>query len=1615
MEGRDDLDPNNNSTIATWLGSASGTDDCGTVTLDSTNYEDAQLDPLCGNAGEIVVTFYLSDECENVSTCTAVLVIEDTTAPEVTCPDDLTVQCGDDLTPQNEEISFWLTSATGTDVCGDVSLDSTSYDPEGFSDECGETGEQVVTFYLSDECNNVSTCTATITIIDDIAPEVSCPGMLTIECGMPLDPANNTALAAWLGSASGTDICSEVTLDSTSYDENGYTDDCAETGEQVVTFYLSDDCGNVSTCTATVKIVDTTDPVIACPLDITIECGEDYSDVLATATDICDTDVEVTFTDEVIENENCVAPEKIRETVIRRFVAEDDCGNTSSCTTIITITDTTPPVISCPDDATVQCDSDVPLAELIDPDITGFPTIKEQIGVCPDVPNYEFFNIQITEINPCTTRVRRLWSVTDQCGNGDSSDSTLCVQIIDIVDTEGPTITCPADATIECGDDIPMDGLSATDQCDENVPTPTVLRIDTADAVCPLQLTVVYIATDACGNSSTCTQKVTVEDNTPPMVDCPDPLEIECGESLDPAVNTELANWLASAVASDACGDAMVIENSYSMDGFSDGCGETGEQVVTFIAEDECGNRASCTAIVKIVDTTPPAIACPLVANIECTSNQVIPFVPPVLLEDECGDTTRTYVDEIVPSDCPVVNRIIRTWTVVDDCGLTSSCTQVIQIVDTTPPVVVAPPDQTIECDEYDTADLGTPVANDDCEGPIPAERIELFSEIFQTVDACTTRVRRFFRTTDVCGNGASGSAIDQQIVLLIDTKGPVITVPGDLTAECDGPLPGPNATAEDNCDENPELTFVDSDPVDVDGCVQRVTRTYTASDACGNMTMTTQYIDIFDTTDPVITCPDPATVECAGGSEDTSPSATGMPIVSDNCDEDITPTSSDRIVPGNCEGTYTIFRAWVAVDDCGNVASCTQQIDVVDTTAPMITCPDPLVFDCDFNTTDLAEWLSSGTATDACSGSVTVVGNPTPIQVDPDPCGAPYGVYTYEFTAMDDCGNTSRCTATVTVQDTVGPEIVGACPADEVLSCEEGLVCVDFNTLTQDAEVVSFMAGGVTIGVEAWAKGIGQVEAWVFNTSNPNPGDLDLGTPNILFGGPGENEEDFPDLFNTSNNNDQGNAIVVQNPNSVIADDYFLSDTIIFNFSSPVFLQSIVTVDFESSQASTGARALLYDEDGALIDEVFWSGSQDNGQEEVNFNTLGVSTLKVYFGLGTDDLATTSGAVSRLCFELVEKPEVTWTDNCSAVEDTCIQVLEVNDDCEAIFKNTFYAFDACGNASDTCVQTVTLGIDAIRPQVECQLFEFIPCGESIPAFDPGVVTATDNCTAPENLVITLMSETTLAPIDESGTCTDSVVFRVIKVVDECGNEALCSQFIVPFEQTVEFAGSVLLDAAVIPGQTVMNAPINGILPLSQPYNVAPYGYPGGENVLAMPADVVDWILVELRDPDTELIFSIRSGFVKTDGSIVDTAGNNLVFAAPLGMWEVVLRHRNHLDIVSDVAVDFTSGTGTFNFINGWSAAPSGMKSLGASNYSMYLGDATQDQIVSYDGGFHDRLAVLLKVGFATPSNTVPGYHKEDVNFDGLVSYDGGLHDRLSILLQVGFATPSNTIVGQAP
>jgi hypothetical protein len=185
--------------------------------------------------------------------------------------------------------------------------------------------------------------------------------------------------------------------------------------------------------------------------------------------------------------------------------------------------------------------------------------------------------------------------------------------------------------------------------------------------------------------------------------------------------------------------------------------------------------------------------------------------------------------------------------------------------------------------------------------------------------------------------------------------------------------------------------------------------------------------------------------------------------------------------------------------------------------------------------------------------------------------------------------------------------------------------------------------------------------------------------------------------------------------------------------------------------------------------------------------------------------------------------------------------------------------------------------------------------------------------------------------------------------------------------------------------QTTLND--NDLLPLNQPFNGSPWFYAGSESVANFPATVVDWVLVELRDADapqnadetTTLPGWPKALLLDEEGNILDMDGNPEQFAntAQNNLY-IVVRHRNHLDVMSSEPLVLSGNTYIYDFTDAITKAygsAMGYKQIASGVFGMVAGDSDADGAIFTSD--YNRWAALF-------GNTLI-YLAADLDMDGQV------------------------------
>ena len=217
------------------------------------------------------------------------------------------------------------------------------------------------------------------------------------------------------------------------------------------------------------------------------------------------------------------------------------------------------------------------------------------------------------------------------------------------------------------------------------------------------------------------------------------------------------------------------------------------------------------------------------------------------------------------------------------------------------------------------------------------------------------------------------------------------------------------------------------------------------------------------------------------------------------------------------------------------------------------------------------------------------------------------------------------------------------------------------------------------------------------------------------------------------------------------------------------------------------------------------------------------------------------------------------------------------------------------------------------------------------------------------------------------------------------------------------------------------------LIPLTEPYADMGYTQEGGSFVRRIPQSVldvsgddaiVDWVWVELRDAvDPTDVLVARPALIQRDGDVTEPDGvTPLAMGLADGSYKVVLRHRNHLGVMT---ADGIALSGTISVVD---LTQSGTTTYGTDarqsvngTLVLWAGNVNGDDRVKYTGSGNDRDPILISIGSIAPNNTISGYVFEDVNLDGLVKYTGSGNDRDRVLQTIGSIVPSNVRVEQMP
>ncbi|MEM6963351.1 MAG: HYR domain-containing protein [Bacteroidota bacterium] len=992
--------------------------------------------------GTYTITYVATDDDGNTATCTFTLTVEDTEAPEfiTTIPVDITVEC--DAVPA----PFVVDPATQTtDNCTDPADIVVDFTIDIIDQVCANTFTEVRTWTITDEAGNSATHIQNVRVQDTTNPVAVCTDFTLV---LGLDGMGS--VTPDLIDNGSTDNCTASADLMLALDRMDF--DCNDVGDQVVTLTVTDECGNASSCTAIVTVVE----------NPTIPCTPAYS---AMASDPC-----------VCKNNATNLDDGQFDELIAITAPLADTWTVVSSTGLFLSSSAAPPA------------TPTPIANGTVLTFNGANNTYELEGIHVDAQGYTV-TVQSTNFGTTFTLSNTCFYPTPEFANLPIEFCLGTNVTLDVQDANGSVGTTQffvdgnplpggvfdasqfgigsylLTATFDAGDaanfvSVGVNGGAAVVVVDPDPNNPPTfvgsLTEAQADAGCETTIETFIVVVET-PTQLTCNAQVNLSlDETCTAVVMPDMiLEGTYGCFDDYEVTLELPDGtvLPGAVVTQA---------------------QIGLNLTAIVTHTISG--ATCHGNILIEDKLVPEFDCPADVTIAC-SGDADPMLTgsPVVTSCEIS-TTITFNDVFTDlGECSDPRAIIeRTWSVTDESDNTATCVQIITIAGVDLADVSFPADVAIDCacnenDVWQNTDPSNPctfttnpaivgmlvTGEPDIDGleitnsGLCMASINMSDEIYDICDG-SYEVVRTWKVRNMClPIGPDNPVVSFQIIKVLDTTGPEIDTPDDITVSvstnsCDINLSIPAANVTDNCASFDVVTNTPFGTLNSNGGfigqplgLGTFTVTYVATDGCGNVSIEDFNITVVDNEAPFAIC-DGFTVAAIGSDGNALLSASSVDDGSfDYCGPvtmEVRKMTDACGIPSNlsfgpqvsfccAEVGTSVMVEFRVTDQAGNTNSCMVEVSVQDKLDPVIICPTNKTVDCTEDyiddivvgqplPTSVTDATGVAIGTDNC-GAPTVTSNVISNNID---CGA--GTVTVVFTATDGFNNSTSCIQIITVEN---------------------------------------------------------------------------------------------------------------------------------------------------------------------------------------------------------------------------------------------------------------------------------------------------------------------------------------------------------------------------------------------------------------------------------------------------------------------------------------------------------------------------------------------------------------------------------------------------------------------
>jgi len=630
--------------------------DCSPVTFEVIQEELYDTDCNQGEwlGAKLLRTWQAVDAFGNSSTCIQEVGLKAPTHHQIIIPEDLHLECGDvpsdpaEITPEISEGPYFgcypLTGIEHT-LC-DISY---TYEDQVLP-SCGNGFKITRTWTITNWCTGIShNYEQKIKVEDTKGPEIDIDNIVLGTS------AYDCATGNIFISPAVTDACSDIqsvkvtyTLYGGIYDEtgdlviqditNGESIDDLPFGVTEFLVFAQDICGNTTEKIIEINVTDSSEPIAICNDELHVSLGGDgeawlyAEDVDEGSYDNCG---EITL--EVRRTDGCLGETPwadsvpfeccdVDELVTVELRVTDASGNSNICWKTVLVEDALPPVITCPDDKTINCDD---------------PAVHAPFGeaIATDNCSAEISYVDAGELDNCKAgTLTRTFTATD---GSDKSVDAVCIQRVTVEHVSDFVVQFPADVTLsDCQLEDTGEPVVTDDDCELIAISSEDVRFDIVDDACykiertwtlinwcvytqgapatdlgfPLPVPRTYRDDDG---YFTYVQTIKVLDNDGPVIDCP-------GDQ-DFCDLTDGCEGFAELIlsATDACSPEEALEYEYKIDAFNDGSFDIvasgndasgvypyGTHLIKWVVEDGCGNTSVCSYLFTVRDCKNPTPLC---------------------------------------------------------------------------------------------------------------------------------------------------------------------------------------------------------------------------------------------------------------------------------------------------------------------------------------------------------------------------------------------------------------------------------------------------------------------------------------------------------------------------------------------------------------------------------------------------------------------------------------------------------------------------------------------------------------------------------------------------------------------------------------------------------------------------------------------------------------------------------------------------------------------------------------------------------------------------------------------------------------------------------------------